>query len=71
MAEQPSTPPPATAPSEAELRMVVTRADGTVHDHGVVSAYYRNPAKRLWWRLIGAPRANRRIAKSNRYLERG
>lgn len=57
-------------PSEAVLRMVVTRADGTVHDHGIVSAYYRNPIKRLWWKHVGRPRANRRIAKSNRTTER-
>lgn len=62
----------ARVPSEATLRMVVTRADGTVHDHGIVSAYYRNPLKRWWWKHVGRPRADRRIAKSNRTTtERG
>lgn len=36
--------------SEAKLRAVVTRADGTVEDYGVVSYYSPNPMKRaLWW----------------------
>lgn len=56
-------------PSEAELRMVVTRADGTVHDHGIVSAAYKNPIKQAWWLLVRKPLANRRIRRSNR--ERG
>lgn len=30
-----------------EIEAVVTRADGSVEDLGVVSAYYRNPFKRL------------------------
>jgi hypothetical protein len=45
--------------------MVVTRADGTVHDHGVVSAHYDNPARQLWWELVGRRLADRRIARSN------
>jgi len=56
----------ADVPASAELRMVVTRADGTVIDHGVVSAAYRNPLRRWWWRHIGQPLATRRIARSNR-----
>ncbi|MFI1535561.1 hypothetical protein [Streptomyces anandii] len=56
----------ASAPHSSELRMVVRRADGTVHDHGVVDAYYRNPIKQAWWRLVGKPLANRRIRRSNR-----
>jgi hypothetical protein len=35
----------------AQLHIVVTRADGTVEDHGVVAHYDSNPFKRLWWRL--------------------
>lgn len=57
--------------SEALLRMVVTRADGTIHDHGIVSAHYKSPIKQAWWRLIGKPLADRRIRRSNRTPERG
>jgi hypothetical protein len=60
------TEQPADQPSEAELRMVVTRADGTVHDHGVVSAHYTNPIKEAWWLLVRRPLANRRIRRSNK-----
>jgi len=31
---------------EATIEVVVTRADGTVEDHGVVASYYRNPLVR-------------------------
>ncbi len=55
----------AQVPSATELRMVVRRADGTVHDHGVVSAHYRNPIRQAWWDLIGRRLADRRIARSN------
>jgi hypothetical protein len=58
-------------PSAAELRMVVRRADGTIHDHGIVSAHYRNPLKQAWWRLVGRPLANRRIRRSNRHVSEG
>lgn len=57
--------------SESVLRMVVTRADGTVHDHGVVSAHYKNPIKQAWWLLVGRPLADRRIRRSNRTTGRG
>jgi hypothetical protein len=45
-----------TAPARAEMaciRAVVTRADGTVEDHGVVSYYHRNPLRRAYYRLTG------------------
>lgn len=58
-------------PGRVELRMVVTRADGTVHDHGVVSAHYRNPLRQAWWTLVGQHLANRRIARSNRHAPEG
>lgn len=51
--------------------MVVTRADGTRIDHGVVAAHYRNPIRQAWWQLVGRPLANRRIRKSNRAAEGG
>lgn len=46
--------------------MVVRRVDGTVHDHGVVSAQYKSPGRQLWWQLVGRHLADRRIARSNR-----
>lgn len=33
----------------AELSVVVTRADGTVEDHGTVAYWHRNPLKRWAW----------------------
>lgn len=41
---------------EASIEIKVTRADGTVEHHGVVSYWHRNPLKRWFWelrRLIG------------------
>ena len=35
-------------PRAMELRIVVTRADGTVEDYGVVAAMHRNPIINLW-----------------------
>ncbi|MFJ5217185.1 hypothetical protein ACIP98_20985 [Streptomyces sp. NPDC088354] len=56
----------ADVPLSTELHMVITRADGTVEDQGVVSAQYRNPVRQAWWQLVGRRLANRRIARSNR-----
>ncbi len=36
---------------EATIEMIVTRADGTVENLGVVSYWHRNPFKRLLWRI--------------------
>lgn len=36
---------------EATIELVVTRADGTVENLGVVSYWHRNPFKRLAWRV--------------------
>lgn len=36
---------------EASIAIVITRADGTVEDLGVVSYWHRNPIKRLLWRM--------------------
>ncbi len=35
-------------PRSMELRVVVTRADGTVEDYGAVAAMHRNPIINLW-----------------------
>lgn len=40
-----------TKVTESSLSAVVTRADGTVEDLGVISYYHRNPLKRWWWHL--------------------
>ncbi|MFJ4926807.1 hypothetical protein [Streptomyces sp. NPDC088736] len=61
----------ARVPYASELSMVVTRADGTVHDHGVVDAHYRNPLKQAWWITVRRPLANRRIRRSNRTAGKG
>lgn len=34
----------------SEVRAVVTRADGTVEDLGVIAYWHRNPFKRWWVR---------------------
>jgi hypothetical protein len=36
--------------TSAELSLVITRADGTVEDLGVVSKWHKNPIKRFAWR---------------------
>ena len=45
--------------SKTEVRAVVTRADGTVEDFGLISAKYRNPLRQLRWLLFGKPKARR------------
>jgi hypothetical protein len=37
--------------SSAKLSAVVTRADGTVENLGVISYWHKNPIKRLTWRV--------------------
>ncbi|MEU5596678.1 hypothetical protein [Streptomyces sp. NPDC020298] len=61
----------ANVPHSSELRMVIRRADGTMHDHGVVDAHYRNPFRQAWWLYVRRPLANRRIRRSNRTAGRG
>jgi hypothetical protein len=64
-----STGEPFTAthqPSFVEISAVITRADGTVQDLGLVHARYRSPFKHMWWRLVRRPAANRRIKRANR-----
>jgi len=36
---------------ETRIRAVVTRADGTVEDLGIIAYWHKNPLKRLAWRL--------------------
>jgi hypothetical protein len=56
----------ARAESDGEFHAVITRADGSVEDLGVIAATYKNPLRRVWWRIWGKPRATRRIDRANR-----
>lgn len=51
--------------SSTEIRAVKILRDGTRVDLGLVSASYRNPLRRIYWRVIRKPLANRRIRKAN------
>ena len=57
-----------TGVREASLRAVVTRADGTTEDYGVVSYTGRNPLKALFYFLDN--RARRAFYKSRNLLWR-
>lgn len=49
---------------EAKIHAVVTRADGTKEDRGVVAYWHRNPLRRWAWRLGRfRERVVKRIAK--------
>jgi len=37
---------------EASIAAVVTRADGTVEDLGVIARWHKNPLVRLYWRAL-------------------
>lgn len=42
----------ATKPvKRASIRAVITRADGSKEDLGVVSYWHKNPVKRAWFKL--------------------
>lgn len=36
---------------EATINIVVTRANGSIEDHGVVAYWHKNPLRRLAWRF--------------------
>jgi hypothetical protein len=36
---------------EAQISAVITRADGTIEQLGVVSYWHRNPLKRIFWSI--------------------
>lgn len=36
---------------EVRISAVVTRADGTIEDHGVISFWSKSPWRRLAWRV--------------------
>lgn len=40
-----------------------TTAPPRIDDLGVVSTWYRNPVKRMWWKRIGAKAAHRRTTR--------
>lgn len=47
------TAAPVGTRASLEMSVVVTRADGTVEDHGTVAYWHRNPLIRWWknWRM--------------------
>lgn len=47
-------------------KAVITRADGTVEDLGVIAADYSNPVRRAMWRAFGARLATYRTKRANR-----
>jgi hypothetical protein len=51
---------------DGELHLTVIRADGTRIPLGRAALVTRNPAKRLWWNLVGSRLSNRRIQAANR-----
>ena len=55
----------ASVPEFAEVSIVITRADGTVEDLGVVSASYKSRWKQIKWKLFGERRAARKTRKAN------
>lgn len=44
---------------ESFITAVITRADGTVEDLGVVSYWHRNPLRRYWWHIVKFIKDNR------------
>ena len=36
---------------EAQIAAVITRADGTVENLGVISYWHKNPFKRIFWSI--------------------
>ncbi|MHB9861965.1 hypothetical protein [Streptomyces sp. YIM S03343] len=65
-----STPTAKASHRAVRTEFVITRADGSVIDLGVGVYWHRNPLRRLWWRLWGQPRFNRRAAAANRHAAR-
>lgn len=39
------------SPKEIQFSAIITRADGSIEDLGVVSYYNSNPIKRLMWKI--------------------
>lgn len=56
----------AEARADVRLRAVITRADGTVQDLGLIGHQSRRLHRRLWWWCIGRLLAERRIRRANR-----
>jgi hypothetical protein len=56
----------AAAPHSATISAVITRADGTVEQVGLLAAGYSNPIKQLWWDVVGSRLSTRRINKINK-----
>lgn len=52
-------------PHTATFSAVITRADGTVEDVGLVAAGYENPIRQFWWDHVGQKLTKRRIRNIN------
>jgi hypothetical protein len=52
--------------ASVETSYVITRADGTVIDLGVTGFSHRSRWRRLWWRAVRRPLADRRVRAANR-----
>lgn len=55
----------ADVPTNVEISAVITRADGTVEDLGVIYAQHKNPLKQAAWNLVGRRLSHRRIKRAN------
>lgn len=66
-----SSPPIGKIHNQGVISAVVTRADGTVVNLGVISAQYSSPMKNVWWQLFGRKIAHLRIQSFNRSNRRG
>jgi hypothetical protein len=42
---------------EAKISAVITRADGSIEDVGVVAYWHKNPLWRLWWAVCNRKKA--------------
>lgn len=62
-------PEEVNVPANIELSAVITRADGTVEDLGVISAQYLDPEKQSRWDKIGQLLADKRIRTLNEKKE--
>jgi hypothetical protein len=49
-----------------ETSYVITRVDGTVVNLGVTGFSHRSRWRRLWWRAVRRPLADRRVRAANR-----
>jgi hypothetical protein len=49
-----------------ELSAIITRADGTIEDLGVIAAEYLDKDKQKWWDFVGKFKAEQRVHGANK-----